>query len=71
MIGFTRLGATCDPATADCGNPPIAQGAAVLCPNCIVFDPATNVSTLTLEQEVTGLVKTVTVMTGGRVLVQQ
>jgi prepilin-type N-terminal cleavage/methylation domain-containing protein len=70
-IGFTRLGATCDPATVNCGNPPVAPGAAVLCPDCIAFDPATNVSTLTLQQEVTGLVRTVTVMTGGRVLVQQ
>jgi len=69
-IGFTRLGATCDPA-AGCGTPPVDPGVAVVCPNCIDFDPATGVSTMTLRQDLTGLVKTVTVMTGGRVLVQQ
>ena len=41
LIGFTRLGATCDP-TASCGTPVIDLGTAVVCPNCIYFDgPAT------------------------------
>ena len=69
-IGFTRLGATCDPV-AGCGTPPVDPGAAVVCPNCIVFDAATGVSTMTLQQDLTGLIRTVTVMTGGRVMVQQ
>lgn len=69
-IGFTRLGATCDPA-AGCGTPPVDPGAAIFCPDCIVFDPATGVSTMTLRQDLTGLIRTVTVMTGGRVTVQQ
>jgi len=69
-IGFTRLGASCDPA-AGCGTPPVDPGAAVVCPNCIVFDAATGVSTMTLRQDLTGLIRTVTVMTGGRVMVQQ
>lgn len=68
-VGFTRLGASCDPA-AGCGIPVVAQGAAVLCPTCINFDPVAAQSTLTLTQEISGLTRTVTIMTGGRVLAQ-
>jgi prepilin-type N-terminal cleavage/methylation domain-containing protein len=69
MLGFTRLGAMCDPA-ASCGNPPVQLGAAVVCPNCINFDPVTVTSTLTLIQDRDNQQRTVTIQSGGRVLSQ-
>jgi prepilin-type N-terminal cleavage/methylation domain-containing protein len=75
-IGFNRLGGTCDPAVG-CGNPAVAPGTTNACPgptcvcqNCVAFDPVNGVSTFTLQHDFTGMVKTVTVMTGGRVVVQ-
>jgi len=69
LVGFTRLGAMCDPA-ATCGNPPITVGAAVVCPDCIDFDPGTVTSTFTLIQDRDNQQRTVTILGGGRILAQ-
>jgi prepilin-type N-terminal cleavage/methylation domain-containing protein len=70
VLGFNRLGAQCDPtAGVACGTPPIdltgAPGA-----NYVVFDAATGQATINLLQRITGLRRTVTIMSGGRVLAQ-
>jgi len=69
VLGFTRLGAMCDPAVS-CGNPPVLLGAAVVCPDCINFDALTVTSPLTLIQDRDNQQRTVTVQSGGRVLSQ-
>jgi hypothetical protein len=69
LLGFTRLGAMCDPA-ADCGAPPVPLGAALPCPNCITFNALTGTSTVTLQQDRDNQTRTVTILTGGRVLAQ-
>jgi prepilin-type N-terminal cleavage/methylation domain-containing protein len=71
MIGFTRLGAMCDP-TVSCGNPaaPVNPGTAVLCPDCVSFDAPTATATVTVLQDRDSQQRTITVLTGGRVLAQ-
>lgn len=75
-LGFSRLGALCDPALT-CGAPPVALAttpdpppAAVACPNCIAWNPGTGESSVTIRQDQSDLERTVTVITGGRVLAQ-
>jgi prepilin-type N-terminal cleavage/methylation domain-containing protein len=75
-LGFSRLGALCDPA-ATCGLPAVAQAttpdpppAAVACVNCIAWNPLTGESSVTIRQDQSGLDRTVTVITGGRVMAQ-
>jgi prepilin-type N-terminal cleavage/methylation domain-containing protein len=69
MVGFTRLGAMCDPALT-CGNPAVGLGAAVVCPDCVNFNPLTATATVTILQTRDNQTRTVTVLTGGRVLAQ-
>jgi len=68
-IGFTRLGGTCDPA-AGCGNPAVDPTGVISCLDCINFNAGNMQSTLILNQPVSGLTRTLTIMTGGRVLTQ-
>ena len=69
-IGFTHLGAQCDLVTNACGTPLIDDTGATMCPNCVNFDAATGLSTVTIVQTATGLQKTIFVQAGGRVLAQ-
>jgi prepilin-type N-terminal cleavage/methylation domain-containing protein len=70
ILGFTRLGAMCDPDVS-CGNPPVLLGAAVVCADCINLNAVTLTSTVTLVQDRDQQQRTVTVLSGGRVLAQQ
>jgi type II secretory pathway pseudopilin PulG len=63
-IGFNRLGGQCTPGTRGCGSLTGAPSA-----NFVLVD-ANGQSTVTLLQPQTGLRRTVTVTTGGRVLAQ-
>ena len=69
-VGFSRLGAQCDLTASGCGSPLIDDTGATMCPTCVNFDGATGQSTVTVIQPLTGLQKTITVVAGGRVLVQ-
>jgi prepilin-type N-terminal cleavage/methylation domain-containing protein len=75
-LGFTRLGALCDPANT-CGTPVVAKAtvgdpppAATACINCIAWNPLTSEASVTLRNDQTGIERTVSVIAGGRVLAQ-
>jgi Tfp pilus assembly protein FimT len=70
VMGFTRLGAQCDPGTTACASPSLDLTGAPAA-NYIVFDAATGASTITLVQDSTALRRRVTVTSGGRVLSEQ
>jgi hypothetical protein len=75
-LGFSRLGALCDPANT-CGTPAVAMATAadppdpaVACVNCIAWNPGTGESSVTLRNDQSGMQRTVSVITGGRVIAQ-
>jgi prepilin-type N-terminal cleavage/methylation domain-containing protein len=69
VVAFSRLGGQCDPTKTTCSSPP-ADLAGAPAANFVAVNPGTNEATITVIQPLTGLRRTITIQSGGRVLAQ-